>query len=399
MLPLLLATLACSPTEETPLFAPATQELVLPEKGTMQDVIDSYAKATGQTLVYSGETSHRLSKTQVVAIESVVAHTGEVQRVTEELAEYHGFLLVPLTYEEPRLVQVVSTEHGGFRAYAIHVGAGQLDQVAKHTAVMFSTTITLPNSDVREVASTLRGELDDRELEYVIAAGNTQSLVLVGSGAFLAEKVRALQSIDAGATVASREVTEPSLDPLGFPEAKSGISIRPGDTLHSVMEAYGKASKLEIMIGAEERIYAKEVYLGITGKLDIPADRLHETMAALVQALDWNLIPWTSEAPWMVQLTGHNGRRNGAMRVPLAAEDIEAAAEYPAFVFTTLVELEHVDVRQLSNSMRSLLSDGTQAILPAGISNTMVVQAPGRQLVQLVSLMRSINAAADPNRK
>lgn len=74
--------------------------------------------------------------------------------------------------------------------------------------------------------------------------------------------------------------------------------------------------------------------------------------------------------------------------------ELDRYADHHALLIETVVHLEHVDVRQLANSMRALLTDNRRLnLIPAGLSGSMVLQGTGANVCEAVRLMRAIDEA------
>ena len=62
---------------------------------------------------------------------------------------------------------------------------------------------------------------------------------------------------------------------------------------------------------------------------------------------------------------------------------------------TTVIHLPHTDVRQLSNSMRTMITDAnTQQMLPAGNTNSMVLTGFASNVAALARMLRIVDEAA-----
>lgn len=85
--------------------------------------------------------------------------------------------------------------------------------------------------------------------------------------------------------------------------------------------------------------------------------------------------------------------RSDAIYVP--PERLEEYANQPATLITTVIELPNTDVRQLSNSMRSMVTDAnTQQMLPAGNTNAMVLQGFGSTVVAMARMFKIVDEAS-----
>ena len=85
-------------------------------------------------------------------------------------------------------------------------------------------------------------------------------------------------------------------------------------------------------------------------------------------------------------------RSNSVLVEPHELQDYE---DQPATLITTVVNLPNTDVRQLSNSMRTMITDAnTQQMLPAGASNTMVLTGFGSNVVALARMLKIVDEAS-----
>jgi hypothetical protein len=79
--------------------------------------------------------------------------------------------------------------------------------------------------------------------------------------------------------------------------------------------------------------------------------------------------------------------------VPL--DRVPSVAEYPASTISTTVHLPNADVRNLANSMRSLMTDTTQlSMVPGGNTDSMVVRGRAPRVAETCALLLAIEADA-----
>ena len=88
-----------------------------------------------------------------------------------------------------------------------------------------------------------------------------------------------------------------------------------------------------------------------------------------------------------------NTIRGDAIYVP--PEELEEYAAQPATLITTVINLPNTDVRQLSNSMRTMITDAnTQQMLPAGNTNAMVLTGFGSNVAALARMLKIVDEAS-----
>jgi hypothetical protein len=125
---------------------------------------------------------------------------GHVYPWVETLLVQHGFMLGSPTNAEPPIVAVMSHGPGGAGARpALAIDAKDLEFCRSHPAVLVSTTLQLPHVDVRTLANSLRGIAGDAQFSGILPVGNTNSLFLTGTGAWLADTADLLRRVDAAA--------------------------------------------------------------------------------------------------------------------------------------------------------------------------------------------------------
>jgi hypothetical protein len=62
---------------------------------------------------------------------------------------------------------------------------------------------------------------------------------------------------------------------------------------------------------------------------------------------------------------------------------------------TTILDLPNTDVRNLSNSVRTMFTDAnTQQIIPVGTSDSLIVTGFGSQVAAVVEMLRLVDEAA-----
>lgn len=198
-----------APSQGLSIQAPAEEPL------TIHQVVNAYGELTGQTMVYTDETQGFLAGTRLNMSGPLEVPADRVQTTFEALLAMHDFMLVPVTEESPRVIQVVSmqtAQRSMIRSRAIFVDAEHLDAAAQHPAVLCSTVVNLPNTDVRQLSNAMRTLVTDTNTQQIIPGGTTNSLVLVGTGQGVAQLAKMLHTIDAAGT--------PRVDGAGTPQGE-----------------------------------------------------------------------------------------------------------------------------------------------------------------------------------
>lgn len=169
---------------------------------TFADLVKQYGELTGQHFVVSDDTqgvlhaSLNLDRTMTVPAE-------EVQSVFEQLLSQGDFVLKPLTTKGTRIMSLMSlgtAARANLRSDAIFLDPSELHLASQHPALLFTTNITLPNLDVRQVSNSLRTMITDANTQQLLPAGNSDSMIIVGFGDQVAGLARTLRTMDDAAS-------------------------------------------------------------------------------------------------------------------------------------------------------------------------------------------------------
>ncbi|MFT7074523.1 MAG: hypothetical protein ACJA0P_000523 [Planctomycetota bacterium] len=194
-----------SPVTLDGLFAPATEGLALawPEDSegiTVLDVVSAYGLATGQRLAINQETRQLLGQTRAPLDRATSVPAPAVQGFVEALLRSSNCLLTIDRSSEPRLIGVhslLTQGRNGIRARAMSIDSARSDVLRGHPAVLFSTVVNLPNVDVRQMVNALRTLITDANTSQMLPAGSTNSIILIGFGPMVADRVEELRAVDA----------------------------------------------------------------------------------------------------------------------------------------------------------------------------------------------------------
>ena len=190
-------------------------------------------------------------------------------------------------------------------------------------------------------------------------------------------------------------------DPFGFPTPSDGLLIESSEedpiSLKAVLDTYGKVTSQTVIYSDETKAFLQGTSLNFSGPLEVPAERVQVTIENLIAMNDFVMVPLTDSAPRLIQIVSLQTAARNSIRksaVHVHADHLDLAAEHPAVICSTVVDLPHIDVRQLSNSMRTIISDSnTQQIVPAS-NHAMVLVAPGDQLANLARMLKIVDEAA-----
>ena len=189
-----------------------------------------------------------------------------------------------------------------------------------------------------------------------------------------------------------------------FPEPKSGISIRvtPGEEmkLDALLAEFSKVTGLHLVIAKEDSMIVRATSTGLMGSVDVPAGEVYPWVESLLVHNGVVLAPMTDREPRLVSVSTlmSGAQRGGSLRnsaIFVPAEEIAAYSRHPAVLVTTVMNLPSVDVRTLSNSMRTMFTDAnTQQIIPVGNSNSLIMTGFGSSVASMVTMLNRIEVEA-----
>lgn len=168
---------------------------------SLLEMLSEFTRVTGQALVI--DPSARAALQAPTGLNQTIAvPPAEVYFVVETLLVQHGFVLVQLSEREPRMLAVHmrnGPDAGTLRGRAVFVRPEALASYARHPALLITTTVELPSTDVRTLSNSMRAMLTDAAIQQMIPVGNTSSLLLTGSGSQIAGLVETLRAADEAA--------------------------------------------------------------------------------------------------------------------------------------------------------------------------------------------------------
>jgi hypothetical protein len=151
------------------------------------------------------------------------------------------------------------------------------------------------------------------------------------------------------------------------------------------------------MLDNETRMILSRVPPGNLQALVVPPERAWAVFEAILCEREFCLGFVSTEAPLILsvfssqpQAGRFGGPRQHAVAVP--SRDLAQWLDHPAFLITTTVELNDLNVRDLSNSMRQMFTDPTsQQIIPLGDSNSVMITGRARGVADIVSFLQGVN--------
>lgn len=186
----------------------------------LDELMAEFSKATGLHLVVTRESAAILKQTPTGLMDSLEIPQSEVYPVVESLLFQNDVVLTALTDREPRLFAVGSlasgARGGSFRNSAVFVPVEDVPAYSRHPAILVTTVINLPSTDVRTLSNSMRTMFTDANTQQIIPVGNSNSLIITGFGSSVASIVAMLKSVDDAARRDAEEAEKKAKE-RGFP--------------------------------------------------------------------------------------------------------------------------------------------------------------------------------------
>lgn len=187
-----------------------------------------------------------------------------------------------------------------------------------------------------------------------------------------------------------------------LPAANRAIELRvadsSSDSLAYLIDQLGAATGVAFTATPPVRQMLEASRSGVAASVTIPAAEAWPWVEGLLAHQGFALGAVSTRAPHLIAVYGPPQRDGSSSRVALrvAETKLDPLEEHPALLIQTTLELPYADVRQLSNSMRALLNDnaGSLTLVPAGSTNSVVLQGRAREVLQMTVLLREINELA-----
>ncbi len=182
---------------------------------------------------------------------------------------------------------------------------------------------------------------------------------------------------------------------LNFAAAENG---QEGMTLAKLVRACEEVTGITFTYTEETNTFLTNAQVRLIGTKRVPKDEFYNFFQILMVIHNFVCTEVGADPISVIQITSlQTGGRNTIRKdsVFVEPEDLERYADQPATLITTVVSLPNTDVRQLSNSMRTMITDtNTQQMLPAGSTNSMVLTGFGSNVVALARMLKIVDEAS-----
>jgi hypothetical protein len=187
-----------------------------------------------------------------------------------------------------------------------------------------------------------------------------------------------------------------------FPVPKSGLTLV-GDwdkpvSLEQVVKEFERVTDVHLVIASDTLMLLRKVPTGLSRTLDLPASRVYATVETLLAENGFVLTLLQAQPPILAGIVpaGQNPSGRGLLRTYVVTPDqLELVSQHPALQVTMVLTLPHLNVRDLSNSMRQMMQDPqVQQIIPVGNTDSIIVTGRGTEIATIARMLLTADASA-----
>jgi len=175
---------------------------------SLYGLLAEYGRVTNQAILVSEGARASFSSRQVGVINELAVAPGELHSFVGSTLLAEGIGLVMIHAGSPRALAAIdlnSSEVRSIRSNALYVPSEQLTMWSEQPALLVTTSLHLPHTDVRQLATSLRALVPDQSTQALLSVGSSNSLVVTGFAERLVQMAAMLGSIDAAAAAAQLE--------------------------------------------------------------------------------------------------------------------------------------------------------------------------------------------------
>ena len=167
-----------------------------------------------------------------------------------------------------------------------------------------------------------------------------------------------------------------------FPAASGALEISiddqgEGPSYLELAAQYGELTNQHVAFSPQTKAHLSVARVQLDRSLVAPAAEVQQTFEVMLRQANFSLAIESAAGPRVVRIRSHQtDERNELKEIGqlITADQLEIARRHPAMQFHLVLDLPDTDVRQLSNSLRSMITDPScSMLLPGGSGSSMIV--------------------------
>jgi hypothetical protein len=192
---------------------------------------------------------------------------------------------------------------------------------------------------------------------------------------------------------------DPAADIL--PPASGSLHIAAGEGSPTLEQLVNELSRLTgVTTSASEavRLSLRNQRLALSGEVSIPPGEVYPWVEGLLDQHGFVVAVVSDRPPHLLAIQAKmplppDGAPGPFLSIP--AERVADLSAHPALLVQTVVELPHLDVRMIGNSLRQLfVGEVSSGMLPVAQSSSMILAGTGRQVSGVYAMLREIDEKA-----
>ena len=177
-----------------------------------------------------------------------------------------------------------------------------------------------------------------------------------------------------------------------FPQAKRGLQIEPDQDLAEVLLAYGEATGRNLWASKYLRPRLEGQGTGLLASVSVPQERLHAFVEGLLASHGYSISVHRGAAPNLHAIVASpSAFVPRPLMLDANKEDLSRLRDHPATMFAATASLRRLEVRQLTTSMRSLMTDTLSTLMLTTGEHTVYIHAPGLKQAFLIEVFLRLN--------
>ena len=194
-------------------------------------------------------------------------------------------------------------------------------------------------------------------------------------------------------------VREAAVFPLPTGDLVISIGGDATPTLGDVLKAFEGIGHHNLHLSSDTRTALNGISTGLSRSVTVPAAEVYSYLGALLHDSGFLMAETRRAEPRILSIYNLNSHERGLVFSRARAVPIDEVAKYerhPALLIQTVLEVENLDVRQLANSLRSIVVDpNIERIVSLDEGNLLLVST-GPQVASWIRLIRVADENATP---
>ena len=213
-----------------------------PDSLNLESFVKNCQDATGINFTYSSDTAQVLQRTTLRMFGTKRIPKSDFYQFFQIMMIINDFVCTKVGPDHLSVVLIQSMANGQTRGQvrqgALYVMADELDRFADQPAVLITTVVDLPHTDVRNLANSMRQMFQEPNTQQIVPVGNSNSLIITGFGSNVVSIVKMLKFVDDASSRQETITPEFEVMPLEFASADELA-----DTITELLEASRKAQQ------------------------------------------------------------------------------------------------------------------------------------------------------------